>query len=184
MESGKKYGCRETPVPPLGLGHWSHRNSTSGLAVCVQGKTAPERISQLVLRGQTPPRPQPRRRGPPSQPCLSPSLSLPGLLICQGSSLRCGLCALEPSSAGCHGDAKHCHLPIPVPAVGQHGAQAAGLLWGKFGAQHVSCRTALGRILHPPSPQRSHKQRLSAGRPCSRFRELLELERWGKEVLG
>lgn len=35
-------------------------------------------------------------------------------------------------AVGCHGDAKPCHLPIPVPAMGQHDAQAADFPWGRF----------------------------------------------------
>lgn len=91
---------------------------------------------------------------------------------------------MEPSSVGCRGDAKRRHLPIPVPAVGQHGAQAAGFPWGRFGARCASCCTTLGHIPHPLSCQHSRKRVLSAGWPCSWFRELLELESWGKEVLG
>lgn len=125
---GKKHRCRKTLLPPSGLGCCSRRNSTSGSAVWVQSKTAPEQISKSVLRGQRHPCPQIHRREPPAQPCLLPSPSLPGLLICQGSSLRCRMQTVEPSSACCHGNVKHSHLPIPVPTIGQHPAQAAGFL--------------------------------------------------------
>lgn len=118
------------------------------------GKTAPEQISKLVLRGQRHPCPQPRRKGLPAQSCVSLSLSLLGLLICQGSSLRCRMSKVKPSSASCRGNVKHCHLPIPAPAVGQCGAQAGGFSWARSGtwlASHLRC------ILCPPSQQQSCK---------------------------
>ena len=134
-------------------------------------------------RAETPPSPA-LQEGTRS-PTLSQPITVPaGLLICQGSSSRCGTRTVEPSSAGCHGDAKHGHLPIPVPAVGQHGAQAADFPWGRPGAPCASCRTPPGRILHPPSQQRGRQRGLSTGWSRCQFREPLELEWWREEVLG
>lgn len=127
-------------MPPSELGCCGHRNSTSGSAIW--GKTVPERISKLVLRGQRHPCPHPCRRRSPAQTCLSQSPSLPGLLICQGSSLRCRMRTVEPSSTGCHGDVKHCHLPIPLPAAGQHGL---GQVWG------LTCLPSHSSGAHPTS---------------------------------
>lgn len=171
-------------MPPLGLGHCGCRNSTSGSALWVGGKTAPEQISKLVLRGQTPLSPTPQEGTPSttlSHPVTVPAgvIDLPRLIpemqdACGGAVL-CGLpwqCEALPPPHPC------------PPAVGQHCAQAAGFPWGRFGAWCASRDTALGCIPHPPSCQQSRKRGLGAGWLCPRFREMLELGRWGKEVLG